>query len=125
MRVETTTAMDAESHELQRFENRDARNSKSGEEPVKGTESNSTAPPGDPFLLSTGLEYEAECCRYDLVRDVIGMGNGLQLDELLGQWQEKDLLRDWRTEENLTLYADAITDGYTGKVLNCFVPGRF
>ncbi|XP_022080138.1 short transient receptor potential channel 5-like isoform X2 [Acanthaster planci] len=57
-------------------------------------------------------DYEEENARYEEMRGVIETGNGLKLGELLAEWQEMDWIRDWRNEENLTLYADAITDGY-------------
>ncbi|XP_038061368.1 uncharacterized protein LOC119732071 [Patiria miniata] len=65
------------------------------------------------FSSSSGeSDYEKENARYDELRGVIETGNGLKLGELLAEWQEMGWLRDWRNEENLTLYADAITDGY-------------
>ncbi|XP_038061410.1 short transient receptor potential channel 4-like [Patiria miniata] len=57
-------------------------------------------------------EYSEEAARYEQVREMAGTGNGRRLDDLLGEFKEEGWLRDWRSEENLTLYADAITDGY-------------
>ncbi|XP_033644367.1 short transient receptor potential channel 4-like [Asterias rubens] len=60
---------------------------------------------------SPGVE-NSEDGRYELVRGVADSGNGQKLDELLTEWAELGWIRDWRNEEGLTLYADAITDGY-------------
>ena len=62
---------------------------------------------------SPGVE-NSEDGRYELVRGVADSGNGQKLDELLTEWAELGWIRDWRNEEGLTLYADAITDGYMG-----------
>ena len=65
---------------------------------------------------AAGSEHpdDTEDDRYEHVREVAGTGNGLKLDKLLIQWEKKDWLRDWRNEDNLTLYVDAVTDGYLG-----------
>ena len=63
-----------------------------------------------------GEALSTDEARYDAVHGVAETGNGLKLEELLFQWEERGWLRDWRNEEGLTLYADAITDGYLGKI---------
>ena len=56
-----------------------------------------------------------EIARYDEVRGVAETGNGLKLDKLLAELEQQGLLRDWRSERNVTLYADAISDSFLGK----------
>ncbi|XP_033643704.1 short transient receptor potential channel 6-like [Asterias rubens] len=65
-------------------------------------------------LVSNGkpLPHAEESRRYDVVKDLAQTGNGPKLDALLAEWEDLGWLRDWRNEDGLTLYADAITDGY-------------
>ncbi|XP_022106370.1 short transient receptor potential channel 4-like isoform X2 [Acanthaster planci] len=108
------SSMDAESYELEALEKRNAGDYGPKEALQENGESSTATVALDDssFLCFLGVEYEDESARYDLVRATIGMGNAIRLNEMLGQWQEAGLLRDWRNEENLTLYTDAITDGY-------------
>lgn len=74
-------------------------------------------------LVSNGkpLPHAEESRRYDVVKDLAQTGNGPKLDALLAEWEDLGWLRDWRNEDGLTLYADAITDGYIGRVCSLFV----
>ncbi|XP_038061406.1 short transient receptor potential channel 6-like [Patiria miniata] len=70
---------------------------------------------GEPGVLAPAVgeaRMAEEMARYEEVKGVAQTGNGRKLDTLLGEWQEQGWLRDWRNEENMTLYADAITDSF-------------
>ena len=71
------------------------------------------SPDAETYLREKGERGEE--ARYDAISKLAGTGNGLKLQDLLTEWKEHGWLRDWRNEEDLTLYADAITDGYIGK----------
>ncbi|XP_071808916.1 short transient receptor potential channel 1-like [Asterias amurensis] len=68
----------------------------------------------DGALMPNGKStpHHEENRRYDVVRALAQTGNGPKLDALLAEWEDLGWLRDWRNEEGLTLYADAITDGF-------------
>ncbi|XP_071808444.1 short transient receptor potential channel 7-like [Asterias amurensis] len=68
------------------------------------------SPDAETYLREKGERGEE--ARYDAISKLAGTGNGLKLQDLLTEWKEHGWLRDWRNEEDLTLYADAITDGY-------------
>ena len=67
-------------------------------------------------VVEVAMEVSADRERYEEVKRVTQTGNGLRLDELLTDWVQYGWLRDWRTDDGVTLYADAITDGFTGRL---------
>ncbi len=66
-------------------------------------------------IVEVAMERDDERGRYEEVKKVVQTGNGLRLDELLADWVQHGWLRDWRNDEGVTIYADAITDGFTGR----------
>ena len=85
--------------------------------PVLDSETFGNGDPNEVRLSSPNVaQYDDdENGRFEEIKAVVETGNGLKLEQLLAQWEEHGWLRDWRNEEGLTLYADAITDGYIGE----------